>query len=116
MLNSKIHRATITKKELHYSGSIGIDKVLLAASGIAVGEKVHVLNVNSGARFETYIIEEKKGSGNVVLYGPAARCGEVGDKIIVISYVLATPDEAANIKPIVVFVDEKNRISNSNEK
>jgi aspartate 1-decarboxylase len=110
MLFSKIHGATITERDLHYKGSIGIDKALLKKSGIAEGEKVQVLNVNNGARFETYAIEEKENSGVIALYGPAARCGEAGDKVIIISYVLATMDEIGNIKPAVVIVNERNEI------
>ena len=77
MCKSKIHRAKITKKELHYEGSIGVDKTLMEASGIYQNEFVQVLNVNNGARFETYVIEEQKGSGTISLYGPAAHLGEV---------------------------------------
>ncbi|MCD4780710.1 MAG: aspartate 1-decarboxylase [Candidatus Omnitrophica bacterium] len=84
MLKSKIHGAVINKKELHYNGSIGIDKILLLKSNMLPGEKVRVLNFNNGQRFETYIIEEKGNSGVIALYGPAARCGETGDKICII--------------------------------
>ena len=86
MRKSKIHRARITKKDIHYEGSIGIDKALLEAAGIYKDEMVQVLNINNGARFETYVIEEQKNSGVVSLYGPAAHLGEVGDLIIIISY------------------------------
>lgn len=106
ILKSKIHSATITKTVLEYSGSIGIDKVLLLKSNILPGEKVHVLNFRTGQRFETYVIEETEGSGDIVLYGPAAHCGEVGDKVIILSYVLVTDEE--KITPKIVFVDDKN--------
>lgn len=109
MLKSKIHGAVITKKELHYNGSIGIDKILLLKSDMIPGEKVQVLNFNNGQRFETYIIEEKKNSGVIALYGPAARCGEIGDKICIISYVLATDDEISKLDQKVVFVDKDNK-------
>ena len=100
----------MTKMSLNYSGSIGIDKKLLEASNIYPNEVVQVLNVNSGARFETYAIEEKESSGNIVLYGPAARLGQVGDPLIIMSKVLAEAKEIQNIKMKVVTVDEKNRI------
>jgi len=116
MLGSKIHRASVTKKNLHYSGSIGIDKALLSKSGIYSGEKVQVLNIDNGARFETYVIEEEAGSGTIGLYGAAARCGEIGDKVIIISYILASADEISYLKPVMVLVDEKNRAINKGHK
>jgi len=116
MLGSKIHRASVTKKNLHYSGSIGIDKALLSKSGISSGEKVQVLNINNGARFETYVIEEKAGSGAIGLYGAAARCGEIGDKVIIISYILASADELSYVEPAIVLVDENNRIISKERK
>lgn len=111
MLKSKIHGASITKKELYYDGSIGIDKALLLESNILPGEKVQVLNFNNGKRLETYVIEEKKGSGIIALYGPAARCGEIGDKLCIISYVLVSDDEISKIETKTIFVDEDNRIA-----
>ena len=110
MLKSKTHGAIITKKQLHYNGSIGIDKVLLSKADMLPGEKVQVLNFNNGQRFETYIIEEKANSGVIALYGPAARLGEIGDKICVISYVFLTDDEINKFGPKVVLVNEKNGI------
>ena len=110
ILKSKIHGAVITKKELHYNGSIGIDKSFLLKSDMIPGEKVQVLNFNNGQRFETYIIEEKGNSGVIALYGPAARCGEIGDKICIISYLLATDDEISKLDQKVVFVNEDNKI------
>jgi len=109
MLKSKIHGVTITKKKLHYSGSIGIDKALLLKSDILPGEKVQVLNFNNSQRFETYAIEEKGNSGTIALYGPAARLGEIGDTLCIISYVLASDHEANAIKGKVVIADRKNR-------
>ena len=109
MIKSKIHGATITKKELYYSGSIGIDKTFLLKSNIVAGEKVQVVNFNNGQRFETYVIEEKANSGRTVLYGPAARCGKAGDKICIISYVSISEDEIGKIKAKVVMVDKNNR-------
>lgn len=108
MLRAKIHGATITGKDLYYGGSIGIDKSLLDAGGIVPGEKVQVLNFSNGRRFETYVIEE--GNGKVALYGPAARCGEIGDKICVIAYALVEEKDLNGVQPKVVTVGEKNRI------
>ena len=110
ILKSKIHNAKITKKELYYEGSIGIDKALLLKSDIIPGEKVQVLNFNNGARFETYVIEEKAGSRTIALYGPAARQGEIGDKMCIISYGLAEDGEANLIKPKVIQVTDDNKI------
>lgn len=110
MRKGKIHKAHITKKELNYQGSIGIDKKLLAAAEIFSGEKVQVVNLNNGQRFETYCIEEKENSGIISLYGPAARLGEIGDTIIIISYALMESAEAKKLKAKVVHVDEGNRI------
>jgi len=108
MLKSKIHGATITDKQLHYKGSITLDKHLLKAANILPGEQVHVLNLNTGDRSITYAIVAPAGSGTVVLNGPAARLGEIGDKIIVLSYCQCENDEARKIKPAIVHVDDKN--------
>lgn len=110
MRKGKIHRARITKKELNYEGSIGVDGKLLSAAGILPGEKVQTVNLNNGARFETYCIEEKDGSGAISLYGPAARLGEIGDIVIIISYGLMEPAEAKKLKVNVVHVDKDNRL------
>lgn len=109
VIKSKIHKATITKTELDYQGSIGIDKALLIESDIVPGEKVQVLNFDNGMRFETYVIEEAENSGNIVLYGPAARCGKIGDRTCVISYVSITEDEIGKIKGKVVSVNKNNK-------
>jgi len=109
MMKSKIHGATITKKELHYGGSIGIDGILLAQSDIIPNEKVQVLNFNNGQRFETYVIKEQKNSGIIALYGPAARCGEINDKICIISYMSVTDDEIDKVKEKIVLVNEHNQ-------
>jgi len=93
ILKSKIHNVVITKTKLNYHGSIGIDKALLLKNDILPGEKVQVLNFDNGQRFETYVIEEKKNSRTIALYGPAARCGEIGDRICIISYALVSDDE-----------------------
>ncbi len=109
VIKSKIQKATITKTELDYNGSIGIDKSLLLKSNIASGERVQVLNFNNGNRFETYVIEEEKNSGIIALYGPAAKLGNINDKICIISYLLVTDDEIAKLEAKIVFVDKNNR-------
>ena len=113
MCKSKIHRAKITKNDLHYEGSIGIDKALMEASSIYQNELVHVLNLASGVRFETYVIEEARGSGSISLYGPAAHLANEGDLVIIISYSLVEEKEAISVKPKVVYVDENNKILKS---
>jgi len=109
MCKSKINRAKITKKELHYCGSIGIDKLLLEASNILPNEMVQVLNLNNGSRFNTYVIEEPKGSGTIALYGPAAYKGEIGDKVIIISYCMVEEKETRSITPKFITIDEDNK-------
>lgn len=108
ILKSKIHMATITDTLLHYEGSIGIDKTLMDASGLIAGEKVQVLNFNNGNRFETYVIEGKKGE--ISLRGPAAKLGEKGEKVIIIAYGHAEQKEAKKIKPRILLVNGKNEI------
>jgi len=110
LCKSKIHRATITKRDLHYAGSIGIDKALLDASNILPNEMVQVLNLNNGARFQTYVIEESKGSGAIALYGPAAYQGKIGDVVIILSYCLVEEKEARSISPKKIFVDKDNKL------
>ncbi|MDP3789737.1 MAG: aspartate 1-decarboxylase [Candidatus Omnitrophota bacterium] len=110
MCKSKIHRATITRSDLHYDGSIGIDKKLLKASNIYPGEIVQVVNINNGARFETYAIEELAGSGCIGLYGAAAHMGKPGDLVIILSYGLIDDTEAKGNKLVTIKVDNKNRI------
>ena len=107
---SKIAHARVTEAELFYEGSITIDKNLLKAVGIVEGEKVEVLNVNNGARFETYAIEGSAGSGKVCLNGPAARLGVVGDEIIILSYGYIDTNEAKKYKTKIIYLDERNRI------
>lgn len=108
MLKSKIHRAVITQAELDYVGSITIDEQLMEAAGLVEYERVHVVNVNSGSRIETYVIAGQRGSGVICLNGAAARAGQRGDPVIIMAYADMTPDEAAVQRPKVVFVDEKN--------
>lgn len=106
---SKINKAIITDKELHYKGSIGIDKIILEAADILPGEQVQVLNVNNGERITTYVIEEKEGSGSIVLYGPAARRGEVGDEIVILSYCLMDAEESRNFKVRTIPLGKNNQ-------
>jgi len=109
VLKSKIMNAILTKRVLNYEGSVGIDRSLLLKSDMIPGERVQVLNFNNGQRFETYIIEEKEHSGIIALYGPAARLGEVGDKLCIISYLFASDHEIEMLKPKIVLADEENR-------
>jgi len=110
VLKSKIHRARVTEANLYYEGSITIDAKLIQAAGLIEGEKAEVLNLNSGARLETYVIAGNSGSGVICLNGPAARGACVGDQVIIVSYVLAEEKEARQIKPKIVNVDERNHI------
>ncbi len=109
MCKSKIHRVTVTDSNLHYEGSLTIDKNLMELANIFTYEKVHVVNINNGNRFETYTIEGKRGSGEICLNGAAARLGQVGDKVIIITYGAYNEEEAKNHRPIVVKVDDKNK-------
>jgi len=109
VLKSKITEARITDTHLYYRGSMGIDKNIMDAVGISSGEKVQVLNYSNGERLETYTIEEKAGSGNFVLYGPASRKGNVGDKLCILSYQMVPCSEASRIKPQIIVLDKKNK-------
>lgn len=109
MLRSKVSNLTITDKCLYYEGSITLDPDLLAAADLLPNERVDVLNLNNGARLETYIIEGEKGSNCAILNGPAARLGEIGDQVIVLAFGLAEDAEAAEIEPKLIKVDENNR-------
>ncbi|MBL3520574.1 aspartate 1-decarboxylase [Aliarcobacter lanthieri] len=110
MLYSKIHRATVTDANLNYVGSITIDEDLMNAAKLKVGQKVDIVNINNGERFQTYIIKGKAGSKDMCLNGAAARKVEIGDKIIVIAYATYNEQELENYKPTVVLVDDKNNI------
>jgi len=110
MLKSKIHRATVTGKDISYEGSITVDEKLLAAAGILEHEKVQVLNINNGSRFETYAIKGTPGSGEICLNGAAARLAEKGDIVIILAYVWLEENESKNFKPQIVHIDEKNNI------
>ena len=111
MLKAKIHRATVTQAELDYVGSITVDMDLLEQAGILEYEKVQIVDVNSGSRFETYTIAGERGSGVMCLNGAAARMVQTGDKIILMAYAQVTPEEASELRPTVLFVDEKNKVT-----
>ncbi|MEI7812985.1 MAG: aspartate 1-decarboxylase [Ignavibacteria bacterium] len=114
MFKAKIHRATVTMSELYYEGSITIDKDLMDAADIYEYEKVQVVNVNNGARFETYTLIGKAGSGIICLNGPAARLGAVGDEVIIITYAGMNDEEARTHKPRIVLVDKENKVKKIN--
>ena len=109
ILKSKIHRAFITQAELNYVGSVTIDQDLIDAAGLYEYEHVHIVNVNSGSRIETYVIAGDRGSGMICLNGAAARAGQVGDPVIIMAYADMSPEEASSFRPKVVFVNESNK-------
>lgn len=111
MFKSKLHRATVTESCLNYVGSITIDEDLMDAAKIRTNEKVQIVNNNNGARLETYVIPGPRGSGVICLNGAAARMVQMGDTVIIIAYGIFTEEEAACFSPTVVFLDDKNRIS-----
>lgn len=110
VFKSKIHRVKVTESNLDYIGSITVDEDLLDASGIIVGERVYIVNVNNGERFDTYTIRGKRGSGEICLNGPAARKVQKGDIIIIIAYAKMTPEEAATFQPKIVFPNEQTNL------
>jgi aspartate 1-decarboxylase len=109
MMKSKIHRATVTEANLNYVGSITIDEDLMEAADLWENEKVQVVNINNGARLETYVIPGPRGSGVICLNGAAARHAQPGDKVIIISYALMTEEEARAHRPRIVLMDDANR-------
>jgi aspartate 1-decarboxylase len=111
MLKSKIHRATVTQADLHYVGSVTIDQDLMDAADLLAGEKVAIVDIDNGARLETYAIAGPRGTGIIGINGAAARLVHTGDLVIIISYCTVTDAEARELKPKVVFVDSSNRIS-----
>ncbi|WP_276717641.1 aspartate 1-decarboxylase, partial [Caloranaerobacter azorensis] len=111
LFKSKIHRATVTEANLNYVGSITIDEALMEAAGIIENERVQVVNINNGARLETYVIKGERNSGVICLNGAAARLVQPGDKVIIMAYCWVDKDEAEKLKPKVVFVDENNKIT-----
>jgi aspartate 1-decarboxylase len=110
ILKSKVHRVTITEANLNYVGSLTLDEDLMDAANMIVNEKVQVVNVNTGARIETYLLKGKRGSGICCLNGPAARSGAVGDIVIVISYARMDFEAAKKFNPWIIFPREGNQI------
>ncbi|MEV5936386.1 aspartate 1-decarboxylase [Streptomyces sp. NPDC052079] len=110
MLKSKIHRATVTQADLNYVGSLTLDPDLMEAADLLPGELVHIVDINNGSRLETYVIEGERGSGMVKINGAAARLVHEGDLVIIIGYGVVADAQARELKPRVVFVDERNRI------
>ena len=113
LLKSKIHRATITDANLEYEGSLTIDAQLMAQADILPYEKVDVVNINNGQRFTTYAIEGIPGSGEICLNGAAARLGAIGDLVIIITYTNLSQEEIHQHQPIVVLVDEENKVKST---
>lgn len=110
VFKSKIHRVRVTQSDLNYIGSITVDEDLIDAAGLIVGERVYIVNVNNGERFDTYVIKGKRKSGEICLNGPAARRVQKDDVIIIISYAQMTPEEAADFQPKIIFPDEKTNL------
>jgi aspartate 1-decarboxylase len=105
VIKSKIHRVSITEANLNYIGSIAIDEDLMDAANIIAGEKVQVVNINNGERFETYVIKGKRGSGEICMNGPAARKVMVGDIILIVAYASMDFEEAKTFEPKIIFPD-----------
>jgi len=110
MMQAKIHRATVTGADLNYEGSIGVDVALMEAANILPQERVDIYNITNGQRLSTYVIEAERNSGDIILNGAAARCVSVGDLIIIVSYVLASEEEARELRPRVIMVDSENKV------
>ncbi|MCK6440378.1 MAG: aspartate 1-decarboxylase [Planctomycetes bacterium] len=110
VLQGKIHHAVVTAKDLGYHGSLTVDEDLLEQAGLLVGQQIQVYNGNNGARFETYLIRGRRGSGEMQVNGPASRLVEVGDTIVVAAFAQMTPDEAKRFTPKVVICDRDNRV------
>lgn len=110
MMKSKIHRATVTQSDLHYVGSVTVDEDLLDAANLLSGELVHIVDIDNGARLETYTIAGERGSGVIGINGAAARLVHPGDLVILIAYGQMEDAEAREFKPSVVFVDSQNRV------
>ncbi len=111
VFKSKIHRIKVTQAELHYVGSITLDEALMEGANIIENEKVQIVNINNGERFETYVIKGERNSGTVCLNGPAARKVQVGDIIIIVSYGIMNFEEAKNHVPKIIFPDNKNKLN-----
>jgi len=115
MLYAKLHRATITDANLNYVGSITIDRELMDAAKLRIGQKVDIVNVNNGERFSTYVIEGERGKRDICLNGAAARKAEIGDRVIVIAYANMSLEEADVFKPHIVLLNEKNNIDGTKD-
>ncbi len=115
LLKSKIHRATVTRSDLNYEGSIAVDEELLEAADIQPFEAVHVWNVSNGARLQTYALPVERGGGEICLNGAAARMAQAGDLVIIASFSWVDEKEAGSFSPKLVFVDGKNRIAETKE-
>lgn len=113
MLKSKVYYATLNDLQLYYKGSITIDEKIMEKADLCEGERVDVLNVNNGARLQTYVIKGAKDSGTICLNGPAARLGSKGDKIVIISYGLYKEEELKTLKGKYIELDEQNKIKNT---
>jgi aspartate 1-decarboxylase len=109
-MKGKIHRGRVTEADLHYEGSISVNRTLIEAAGFLVNERVDIYNIDSGARLSTYVIEAIEGSGTIGLNGAAARLAMPGDKVIIVAYANFDAAEVRDFRPRVVLVDEKNRI------
>ena len=110
VLKSKLHRVKVTEANLHYIGSITIDEALMEAANLIEHEKVQVVNIDNGARIETYVIRGTRGTGTICLNGPAARQAQVGDTVIVMSFASMDFEEAKTFKPAVIFPKEDNTL------
>ena len=113
LCKSKITNACVTDKNMKYSGSMGIDKNIMEASDLLAGEQIQVLNVNNGERLTTYVIEEEAGSGKVILYGPAARKGEPGDGLVILSYCSMETKECRNFNMRIIELGKNNTIKSN---
>lgn len=110
LMKSKIHRATVTEADLHYEGSLTVDQDLMDAAQMVSYEMIKVYNINSGDRFETYVIPGPRGQGDICLNGAAARKGQKGDLVIIVTSCMLDEEELASFKPLVVLVDENNKV------
>jgi aspartate 1-decarboxylase len=111
VLKSKIHRATVTDANLNYIGSVTIDEDLMDAANLIEFEKVQVLNINNGERLETYVIKGKRGAGEIVLNGAAARKVEPGDLVIIVAFAIVPASEASTVKPAIIFPNAQNKLT-----
>ena len=110
VLKSKIHRVSVTGADLNYIGSITIDEELMEAANLVEGERVFIVNINNGERFDTYVIKGNRKSGDIILNGPAARKVQKGDIVIIIAYGIVDFEEAKTFKPTIIFPDEKTNL------